>query len=68
MARRLTAARRYAEALFELAERDGTLDETRRSIELAAELLARPEVAEVVDNPAVPLPDRLDVLERLLGP
>jgi len=67
MPRPTTAARRYAEAAFELASRDGTHDRWEWDLNTAAELLADERVVRVVDNPAVPLVDRETVLERLLS-
>ena len=67
MARPSTAARRYAEAAFELATRDDALDAWAAGLELAAEALTEPRVAAVVGSPAVPLRERLDLVDRLLG-
>jgi F-type H+-transporting ATPase subunit delta len=67
MARPTTAARRYAEAAFDLASRDGAHDRWEKDLRTASELLADERVAAVVDNPAIPLADREAVLERLLG-
>ena len=67
MARPSTAARRYAEAAFELATRDDSLDAWAAGLELAAEALTEPRVAAVVGSPAVPLRERLDLVDRLLG-
>jgi len=67
MARPSTAARRYAEAAFDIASRDGTLDAWRDGLALAADVLSRREVEAVVDNPAVPLAQRLEVVDRLLS-
>jgi F-type H+-transporting ATPase subunit delta len=68
MARPTTAARRYAEAAFELARRDGTLDRWQADLRLTAEVAANPDAARVVDNPAIPITSRRDVVTRLLGP
>ncbi len=54
MARQTTAARRYAEAAFEVALRDDELDGWRDDLVLAADMLGRPEVEPVVDSPAIP--------------
>ncbi len=67
MARPGAAARRYAEAAFELAARDGSHDRWAEDLRLAAETLADRQVAAVVDNPAIPLVEREKLLERLLG-
>jgi F-type H+-transporting ATPase subunit delta len=67
MARPTTAARRYAEAAFEIATRDDALDSWRDGLVLAADMLSRKEVEAVIDNPAVPLVQRQAVADRLLG-
>ncbi len=61
-----TAARRYAEAAFQIASRDRALDEWAAGLDLAARLVADERVASIVDNPARPYRERLGVLERLL--
>jgi len=68
MPRPSTLARRYAEAVLQIARRDGTLEGWEGDLRLAADLLADPDVARAVDNPAIPLEARREVLERLLGP
>lgn len=67
MARPTTAARRYAEAAFELAGRDDALDAWQKDLAAAATVLADERVARVVDNPAIPLAERDAVLTKLLG-
>jgi len=66
MGRPTTAARRYAEAAFELALRDRALDAWRDDLVLAAGLVADERIAAVVGNPARPIADRRAVLDRLL--
>lgn len=61
-----TASRRYAEAAFQLAERDQALDAWWDGLSLAAQLVADERLATAIDNPAKPLADRLAVLDRLL--
>jgi F-type H+-transporting ATPase subunit delta len=68
MARPVAAARRYAEAAFEVAQADGQLDRWKADLATAAEILGRPDVAPIVDNPAVPLARRQQIVEQLLGP
>ena len=63
-----TVARRYAEAAFEVARRDGTTDRWTDDLRTAADMVARPELERVVDNPALPFTARRDVLEQLLRP
>ena len=65
MRRPTTAARRYAEAAFELAERDGSHDRWADDLRLATEMAADERVASIIDNPAVPFAERQAVLERL---
>lgn len=67
MARRDTAARRYAEAAFEVAMRDGTLERWRAELDLAAGVVGEERVLEVLANPAVPIERRSTALTALLG-
>jgi F-type H+-transporting ATPase subunit delta len=67
MARPSTAARRYAEAGFEIAVRDGTVDAWRRELELAARVISDPVIAEAVRNPAVPAALREKTIQDGLG-
>jgi F-type H+-transporting ATPase subunit delta len=66
MARPGTAARRYAEAAFELATRDDALDAWRDGLALAVRLLGDDQVTPIVDNPSVPLHEREVLIGRLL--
>jgi F-type H+-transporting ATPase subunit delta len=67
MARPVTAARRYAEAAFEVALRDDSLERWRDDLDLAAETMAEPNVARAVENPAVALTQRRDLVGKLLA-
>ena len=67
MARGGSAARRYAEAAFQLAERDNALDRWRDDLAFAAQVAADPRVARSVGSPMVPLAERERMLEELLG-
>jgi F-type H+-transporting ATPase subunit delta len=67
MARSFAAARRYADAAFQVALANDQLDRWRDDLAFAADMLARPEVAEVVDSPAIPLAERHAVVRELLG-
>ena len=62
-----TAARRYAEAAFDLATRDKALDAYAEGLELATSLVARGDVLEVLRNPARPLKQRTDLVDALLA-
>lgn len=66
MARPTAAGRRYAEAAFELATRDGALDGWGEGLALAARFAADDSVVHVVDNPSIPHADRLAAVARLL--
>lgn len=66
MSRPTTAARRYAEAAFEIAERDSTTDAWLLGLSSAAAVLGDEEVQSVVSNPAVPLARRLAVVRALV--
>ncbi|HEY7702329.1 MAG TPA: F0F1 ATP synthase subunit delta [Candidatus Limnocylindrales bacterium] len=67
MARRDTAARRYAEAAFEVAMRDGTLEAWRAELDLAAGVAGDQRALEVLANPAISADRRAGALEAMLG-
>ena len=67
MARRDSAARRYAEAAFEVAMRDGTVEAWRSELEAAAAVLGDEDIARVLSNPAIPLEARSEMVEDTLG-
>jgi F-type H+-transporting ATPase subunit delta len=67
MARRDSGARRYAEAAFQVAMRDGTLDAWRRELDGAAEVVGDKRVVAILANPAIPTERRAAVLTKLLG-
>ncbi|MEW5992645.1 MAG: F0F1 ATP synthase subunit delta [Chloroflexota bacterium] len=66
MARPTTAARRYAEAAFELAARDDAFDAWATGLSLAARFAVDEGVVRVVDNPSIPHAERLAVVATLL--
>jgi len=68
MARRDSAARRYAEAAFEVAQRDNTVEVWRSELQTAAEIVADERVNRYLANPAVSLEARAAAVERALGP
>jgi F-type H+-transporting ATPase subunit delta len=67
MARRDTAARRYAEAAFEVAMRDGSLERWRPELDLAAGIAGDERALDVLANPSVPLERRTKALDDMLG-
>ena len=64
---RIGAGRRYAEAAFELAVRDESVDAWQRDLVVAAEMARDERVARIVDSPAVPFARRRKVVEQLLA-
>jgi len=67
MARRESAARRYAEAAFEVAVRDDAVEAWRRDLEMAAAIVAEPRVGHALANPSVPLATRVATAEQTFG-
>jgi len=66
MARRDTAARRYAEAAFELGRADGTLDEWQRGLATLSEALHDAELRALVEHPEIAYADKEKVLRRVV--
>src|SRR5215218_2064733 len=62
-----SAARRYAEAAYELATRDKAVDAYAEGLNLAASQLGQERVLDVLRNPARPLRQRTDVVDGLLA-
>jgi len=56
------AARRYARAIFDLAQQDRTVAEWGRRVDDVRELLSNPDVADVVTNPTIRLADRKELI------
>jgi F-type H+-transporting ATPase subunit delta len=67
MARPSTAARRYAEAVFEIARRDGTEDAWLTALDAAWQVLGPADVLRIVENPAIPLPQRQGAVRAALA-
>lgn len=67
MAGRDTAARRYAEAAFEVALRDGTVETWRSELDAAAALGEDVRLARTLANPAVPLETRTKASDATFG-
>lgn len=65
---RSTTARRYAEAAFEIAERDGTVDAWREQLERVATATSDDSVVRRLEDPNIPIEARLDAFRTLLGP
>ena len=67
MAQRETAGRRYAEADFEVAQRDGTVEMWRSELDAAGEIAADDQVGRMLGNPAVALETRTEMAESIFG-
>jgi F-type H+-transporting ATPase subunit delta len=67
MARRDSAARRYAEAAFQVAERDGTFETWRSELDAAVSVAGDERALRVLANPAIPEERRAEVLNDLIG-
>jgi F-type H+-transporting ATPase subunit delta len=66
--RRDTAARRYAEAAFQIGSADRKLDDWERDLGRIGELMQDDELRRIVEHPVVPYPDKERLLVRLAGP
>ena len=66
MAKRDSAPRRYAEAAFQLATRDDSIETWRHELEEAA-ATTDGELMAVLANPALPLDERIDVANRVFA-
>jgi F-type H+-transporting ATPase subunit delta len=67
MARRETAARRYAEAAFELGRADRSLDAWERDLARLSDALGDEGLRSLVEHPAVPFTDKARVVKRVVG-
>jgi F-type H+-transporting ATPase subunit delta len=67
LSRPTTAARRYAEAAFELARRDKAVDAWAEGLDAAAQIASDDRVRTFLDSPAELLEERLGLLDRMLS-
>jgi F-type H+-transporting ATPase subunit delta len=67
VARRDTGPRRYAEAAFEVAMRDSTLERWRADLDMAASLAGDQRALGVLANPAIAIDQRTAALDQMLG-
>jgi F-type H+-transporting ATPase subunit delta len=67
MALARSTARRYAEAAFEIAERDDSMEAWLAALAVANERLTSPEVLRLLANPSVPTASRIQALDRIVG-
>jgi F-type H+-transporting ATPase subunit delta len=59
------AARRYAKAVFELAQDEGKVEEWARSLAQVREVMSLPEVAAVLTNPTIAAEQRMTLVSDL---
>jgi F-type H+-transporting ATPase subunit delta len=62
-----TAARRYAEAAFQVATRDGTIESWRAELDAAGEIASDEDVGRMLANPAAPIESRLEMAKSIFG-
>ena len=62
-----SSARRYAEAAFQIADRDGALEQWLKDLETAAAVLGEEDVARLLANPAIPFDARAEIVNQVLG-
>lgn len=64
---RQVAAKRYAEAAYQLAREQGTVEAWSAALELMAAAFADPEMTAVMDSPRLPSAAKLALIERTLA-
>jgi F-type H+-transporting ATPase subunit delta len=62
------AARRYAQAVFEMADERGALDQWERDLGRLADALGDPAIAAFFASPKTPTAEKLATARRILGP
>ena len=62
------AARRYAQAVFEMADRAGTLERWERDLGTLADAFGDPLLATFFESPRSPAGEKRAMVQRLLGP
>jgi F-type H+-transporting ATPase subunit delta len=67
MALARSTARRYAEAAFEIAERDDSMAAWLAALAVAEERLTGADAMRLLSNPAVPVASRTEALSRIVG-
>ena len=67
MARVDTAIRRYAEAAFQVANRDDTVQRWRNELDGAASIASDERVARILANPALSLEERTGMAGKIFG-
>lgn len=60
------AAKRYAQAAFEIAREQGTLEEWEQDLQILSDALQDPAVSEFFESPAVPIEAKQQAIEKVL--
>ncbi|RPJ61368.1 MAG: ATP synthase F1 subunit delta [Dehalococcoidia bacterium] len=61
------SARRYAQAIFQIAEENKNLDEWEKELRKLAEITKDREVLDLIDHPKVPFNLKADLIKEKLG-
>ena len=67
MARRITGARRYAQAAFEAGRASGTLDAWEHDLAVVGQAQADPQLRRLLTHPGVAFADKERVVRRVLS-
>ena len=67
MARRVTAARRYADAAFETGRADRNLDAWERDLATIGATMRHPELRKLLQHPAIAFAEKERVLRSVMG-
>jgi F-type H+-transporting ATPase subunit delta len=64
------AAKRYGQAVFELASQEGRVEEWHQHLSVINDLMSNPAVAAVLENPTIPAERRMELIQaqRSLDP
>jgi len=60
------SARRYAQAIFEIAQAKNNLDEWKKELRRIAELMHDRQIADLIDNPKVPFNLKAELINQKL--
>ncbi|MDD5313272.1 MAG: ATP synthase F1 subunit delta [Dehalococcoidia bacterium] len=61
------SARRYAQAIFEIAQAKNNLDEWKKELRRITELMHDRQIADLIDNPKVPFNLKAELVKQKLG-
>jgi F-type H+-transporting ATPase subunit delta len=62
-----TTARRYAEAIFEIAERDGTVDVWLSQLDQVSAVARDENAVRGLENPSAPIAERMALMHSVVG-